>query len=59
MARRVIDWISTALRDPDVEAEVHFHRGPQSIPAACHDPRCRSPRLDARAAHDEWLIPWR
>ena len=24
---------------------VHFHRGPQGQPAACHDPKCPVPRL--------------
>lgn len=27
------------------EGHVHFHRGPQGAPAACHDARCESPRL--------------
>lgn len=25
---------------------VHFHRGPQGLPAVCDDPRCASPQLD-------------
>jgi hypothetical protein len=28
------------------EAHVHFHSGPQGLPAVCHDPRCASPRLE-------------
>jgi hypothetical protein len=27
-------------------AHVHFHRGPQGRPAACHDSGCDMPRLD-------------
>jgi hypothetical protein len=27
------------------DAHVHFHRGPQGRPAACHDARCEMPRL--------------
>jgi hypothetical protein len=26
------------------ERDVHFHRGPQGAPAACHDARCQAPR---------------
>jgi hypothetical protein len=29
----------------DVDAHVHFHRGPQGHPAACHEIRCEMPRL--------------
>jgi len=32
-------------RTQDVDAHVHFHRGPQGQPAACHDVRCEMPRL--------------
>jgi len=27
------------------DAHVHFHRGPQGQPAACHDTGCEMPRL--------------
>ena len=27
------------------EVHVHFHRGPQGHPAACHDAGCEMPRL--------------
>jgi hypothetical protein len=30
--------------DPD--AHVHFHRGPQGKPVACHDAGCPMPRLE-------------
>lgn len=30
----------------DVLVHVHFHSGPQGLPAACYDERCTSPRLD-------------
>ena len=46
MARRVIQWIANAVRDPYKEPQAHFHQGPQSTPAVCYDPRCSSPRLD-------------
>ena len=32
--------------DPnDRDTHVHFHRGPQGQPMACHDPGCEMPRL--------------
>jgi len=32
--------------DPDnQDSHVHFHRGPQGRPMACHDVRCHMPRL--------------
>ena len=31
---------------PADEAHVHFHRGPQGLPAVCHDPACGMPRLE-------------
>ena len=38
--------VSLLARDPFAdEAHVHFHRGPQGQPAACHDPKCPVPRL--------------
>ena len=46
MARRVIGWIADLMRDPYAEPEAHFHRGPESVPAVCHDARCGSPRLE-------------
>jgi hypothetical protein len=46
MARRVIDWISSTLRYPNTELEVHFHQGPESAAAVCYDANCSSPRLD-------------
>jgi hypothetical protein len=46
MARRVIDWIATVVREPYAEPEAHFHQGPESKPAVCYDPRCASPRLE-------------
>ena len=45
MTRRVIHWIGNVLRDEDHETEVHFHSGPGSAPAACHNERCEAPRL--------------
>jgi len=32
-------------RTENEDAHVHFHRGPQGQPAACHDIRCEMPRL--------------
>jgi hypothetical protein len=46
MARRVIQWIANAVRDPYTEPLPHFHQGPESTPAICYDARCSSPRLD-------------
>jgi len=46
MARRVIGWIADLMRDPTTEPQAHFHRGPASTPAVCHDPGCGSPRLE-------------
>ena len=37
---------SVLARDPLADdAHVHFHRGPEGQPAACHDPKCPVPRL--------------
>ena len=46
MTRTIGTFLSLFARDtgPD-DAHVHFHRGPQGHPAACHDPRCPLPRL--------------
>jgi hypothetical protein len=44
-ARRSVKRLLTRTRE-DQRAHVHFHRGPQGLPAACHDPRCTSPHLD-------------
>jgi hypothetical protein len=46
MARRVIQWITNAVRDPYNEPVAHFHAGPESTPAVCYDRNCGSPRLD-------------
>jgi hypothetical protein len=47
MARRVIQWITNAVRDPySSEPVAHFHQGPESTPAVCYDRNCGSPRLD-------------
>jgi hypothetical protein len=43
---RFIHWIAEVVRDPQTNPEVHFHSGPDSSPAACHDAGCESPRLD-------------
>jgi hypothetical protein len=50
MARRVINWIAHVMREPDVQPDVHFHAGPESLPAVCYDAHCRNPRLDVGAA---------
>jgi hypothetical protein len=49
MTRRVIGWISGALREP-TDAHVHFHQGPESTPMVCYDERCRVPRLSVDTA---------
>ena len=46
MARRVIGWISSVIRDPDIEPRPHFHQGPEATPAVCYDAHCRMPHLD-------------
>jgi hypothetical protein len=46
MARTLQTFRSRLVREPQSEEQhVHFHRGPQGQPAACHDPRCDLPRL--------------
>lgn len=47
---RLIHWIADVIRDPDTEPVVHFHSGPESMPAVCYDARCGAPRLDVRTA---------
>jgi hypothetical protein len=38
--------LNVLARDPMADdAHVHFHRGPQGQPAACHDQQCPVPRL--------------
>ena len=34
------------LGAPRHEQEVHFHSGPDALPAVCFDGRCGMPRLD-------------
>ena len=46
MTRRVIRWIADLMLDPATEPQAHFHRGPDSTPAVCHDSGCGSPRLE-------------
>lgn len=46
-ASRFRKLVSIFAPGPDgAEDHVHFHRGPQGAPAACHDSRCASPRLE-------------
>jgi len=45
MARKLRAIISTLAREPRLDADVHFHRGPSGRPAVCDDPRCEMPRL--------------
>jgi hypothetical protein len=48
MARFALRTLKTAFASSiDTTQPVHFHNGPQGQPAACFDPGCRSPRLDA------------
>ena len=48
MALRLRTFIHRLVQAPRPDdAQVHFHRGPQGQPAACHDPNCPSPRLTA------------
>jgi hypothetical protein len=47
MATTLRTFISLLVRDSRTdETHVHFHRGPQGQPAACHDRTCSSPRLE-------------
>ena len=47
MATTLRTFISLLVRDSRAdETHVHFHRGPQGQPAACHDRACSSPRLE-------------
>jgi len=43
---RLISWIGNVLRDPDTEADVHFHAGSELRAIVCYDAHCGSPRLD-------------
>jgi hypothetical protein len=46
MARTFQTFLSRLVRgSQSQEQHVHFHRGPQGQPAACHDSRCDLPRL--------------
>jgi hypothetical protein len=46
MATTLRRFISLLVRDSHAEeTHVHFHRGPQGQPAACHERGCTSPRL--------------
>jgi hypothetical protein len=47
MPQRVKTWFSTILNDSYQEPQPHFHSGPDSTPAVCHDDACESPRLTA------------
>lgn len=46
MTRRLVQWFTDALREPEPELRPHFHQGPESTPAVCYDERCSLPRLD-------------
>jgi hypothetical protein len=47
MATTLRTLIAKLVRDPHAaEAHVHFHRGPQGMPAACHDADCPNPQLE-------------
>lgn len=43
---RLIGWLAGVVSEPHDHSEPHFHSGPASIPTACFDARCQSPRLD-------------
>lgn len=45
MAPRLTVLLSRLVQTPYVEPVPHFHQGPQALPAACYDERCRVPRL--------------
>ncbi len=46
MTSKLKNLIRSIVSSPESElAHVHFHRGPQGQPAACHDARCASPHL--------------
>jgi hypothetical protein len=46
MARSLLTRLAGLVRAPYTEPPVHFHSGPDSTPAVCYDPHCRSPHLD-------------
>jgi hypothetical protein len=46
MTRRLKQWIADLAPASASDLEVHFHQGPDSRPAVCHDPHCGSPHLD-------------
>ena len=43
---RLIGWLADVVREPHTQSDPHFHTGPASMPAACFDARCDSPRLE-------------
>jgi hypothetical protein len=43
MIQKLVTMLRLPTEDPD--AHVHFHRGDEGHPEACHDPRCPNPRL--------------
>ena len=45
MALRVKHWFTGLIGEPQAP-EVHFHTGPDTLPAACFDSGCGIPRLD-------------
>jgi hypothetical protein len=48
MARRIIEAIAHALREPASADLVHFHQGSTGEPAVCYDTGCTSPQLTVR-----------
>ncbi|HEY5144924.1 MAG TPA: hypothetical protein VII98_15595 [Solirubrobacteraceae bacterium] len=47
MTRRLFGVVARALRETQADAHVHFHQGSHGQPAACYDPHCGRPHLDA------------
>ena len=43
--RRLMSAVKFALRTPQTDAPVHFHKGPEGSPAVCYDARCSIPHL--------------
>jgi hypothetical protein len=42
---RLISWITSAIREPELEHAVHFHAAADQ-PEVCYDAHCRRPALD-------------
>ncbi len=45
MAREILSALRNLLADDDTGERIHFHPGPNGLPAVCEFPRCDRPAL--------------